>query len=145
MKLFIASDTHFEFGHEHDYGVPDGLDFDIAVFAGDIGKPRQAIEWMLRQTALKNKPVAYVLGNHEYYGGLLEDRGAGAPCEVDQGTAHAAAFRGRDGRRRRIRSVQGLKDSIWQQAVAKLAGPSATDLLRRLLAMSAPEAGFLSL
>ena len=76
MKLFIASDTHFEFGHEHDYGVPDGLDFDVAVFAGDIGKPRQAIEWMLRQTALKDKPVAYILGNHEYYGGLLEDRAA---------------------------------------------------------------------
>jgi hypothetical protein len=36
MKLFIASDLHGEI-RPHGYDVPEGVDFDVVVFAGDIG------------------------------------------------------------------------------------------------------------
>ncbi|MHB8271414.1 metallophosphoesterase [Bradyrhizobium sp.] len=78
MKIFIASDTHWETGGSNDWSIDNRLDFDVAVFAGDIGQPRQAIDWMLRQPALDGKPIAYVLGNHEFYGGVLEDCAAEA-------------------------------------------------------------------
>jgi len=35
MKLLIASDLHGEIW-PNGYDVPEGLDFDVAVFAGDI-------------------------------------------------------------------------------------------------------------
>ncbi len=80
------------------------------MFGRKEGKRRftkaQMDEWLQQRGAtligadLDESPMAY-----------RRFRGAGAPCEVDQCAAHAAAFRGRDGRRRRIRSLQGLKDS----------------------------------
>lgn len=73
MKIFIASDLHGEI-RPHGYKVPDGLDFDVAVFAGDIGRGPSAIDWLLSQTALCNRPVLFVAGNHEFYGGLLQDQ-----------------------------------------------------------------------
>jgi predicted phosphodiesterase len=85
MKIFIASDTHWEIGGSNDWSIDNRLDFDVAVFAGDIGQPRQAIDWMLRQPALEGKPTAYVLGNHEFYGGVIEDRAAEAG-EAARGT-----------------------------------------------------------
>jgi hypothetical protein len=45
-------------------------DFDVAVFAGDVGKPiSEAIRWMAGQRAgpLKGRPAIYVPGNHEFY------------------------------------------------------------------------------
>jgi hypothetical protein len=73
MKLFIASDLHGEI-RPHGYDVPEGVDFDVAVFAGDIGYGPAAVDWLLGQKALRNKPVMFVAGNHEYYGSLVEDQ-----------------------------------------------------------------------
>ncbi|MDE2414082.1 MAG: metallophosphoesterase family protein [Comamonadaceae bacterium] len=64
MKLHILSDLHL--------GVQameqPQTDADIVVLAGDIARPEQAIAWA-RGFA---RPVLYVPGNHEFYGGSIE-------------------------------------------------------------------------
>jgi Icc-related predicted phosphoesterase len=83
MRLLVISDLHLEFGP---FEFPSPLpDFDVAVFAGDIGRPiTAAIKWMQseRHKALKDRPVVYVPGNHEFYGSemkaALADGGAAA-------------------------------------------------------------------
>ncbi len=47
-------------------------DADVVVLAGDIGPPRLAAAWALRF----DKPVLYVLGNHEFYGSRIDDTAA---------------------------------------------------------------------
>jgi Icc-related predicted phosphoesterase len=68
MRLYVISDVHLEFGP---FSLPDDIgDFDVAVFAGDIGRPvTDAIAWidLQRKGPLKGRPVVYVPGNHEYY------------------------------------------------------------------------------
>ncbi|UQE03478.1 metallophosphoesterase [Bradyrhizobium japonicum] len=75
MKLFIASDLHGE-AWSHDYTVPEGLDFDVAVFAGDVHNAYRAVSWISNQRALWGKPILFVAGNHEYYGSVLQDAAA---------------------------------------------------------------------
>jgi Icc-related predicted phosphoesterase len=72
MKLLVISDIHAE-RHPHAFDLPVGMDFDVAVFAGDIACGPAAIDWLLGQDALNGKPLVFVPGNHEYYGGLLQD------------------------------------------------------------------------
>ncbi len=62
MKIRILSDLHLEFGKLE---LSD-IDYDIAILAGDIHIKDKAIEWI--QANIPNKPVLYVLGNHEFYG-----------------------------------------------------------------------------
>lgn len=57
------SDLHIAFGEPE---VPT-TDADLIVLAGDIGRPREAVRWAYGL----GKPVLYVLGNHEYYGGMM--------------------------------------------------------------------------
>lgn len=70
MRLLVVSDIHLEFGR---FEFPSSMpDFDVAVFAGDIGQPvSQAIEWMAQQRgeggAIGDRAVVYVPGNHEFY------------------------------------------------------------------------------
>jgi len=68
MRLLVLSDIHLEFGP---FELPDDIeDFDVAVFAGDIGRPvADAIAWIDRQRSglLKGRPVVFVPGNHEFY------------------------------------------------------------------------------
>ena len=64
MKLNILSDLHLGVaGMERPVN-----DADVVVLAGDISRPRLAIDWAL---ALE-KPVLYVPGNHEFYGGSID-------------------------------------------------------------------------
>src|SRR5690606_20885007 len=63
MKIQVVSDLHQEFGF---------MDFDfnkanVVVIAGDLNLGTKGIQWI--QSAIKNIPVIYVLGNHEYYRG----------------------------------------------------------------------------
>jgi len=68
MKLNILSDLHLSLG-----ALERPLnDADVVVLAGDIAQPREASAWALRF----DKPVLYVPGNHEYYGGSLDGAAA---------------------------------------------------------------------
>ena len=64
MKLNILSDLHLSVG-----GMDRPRnDADVVVLAGDIARPREAAAWALGF----DKPVLYVLGNHEFYGGSID-------------------------------------------------------------------------
>ncbi len=63
MKIQIISDLHQEFGSAD-------LSFDhadVVVLAGDVNIGTKGIDWI--KSKIKNKPVVYILGNHEYYKG----------------------------------------------------------------------------
>lgn len=62
MRVHILSDLHLETGPIQ---MPS-VDADITVLAGDIDTGCRGIEWAAR--TFPNRPVLYVIGNHEYYG-----------------------------------------------------------------------------
>lgn len=63
MKIQIISDLHQEFGvSELSFGNAD-----LVILAGDINLGTKGIEWIKEN--IPDKPVIYVLGNHEYYKG----------------------------------------------------------------------------
>ena len=68
MKLNILSDLHLGFSGMD----PPRNDADVVVLAGDIARPREAASWALQF----DKPVLYVLGNHEFYGGSIDGTAA---------------------------------------------------------------------
>lgn len=72
MKLQLLSDTHFEFDPDHGIAFIDSLDptsSDVLILAGDIGSGEIAISAVGRVCEVyKDKPIIYVMGNHELYG-----------------------------------------------------------------------------
>ncbi len=62
MRIQILSDLHIEF-EEFEYVDSDS---DVLILAGDIHVKDKGILWAVEN--IKNKPVLYVLGNHEFYG-----------------------------------------------------------------------------
>lgn len=68
MRLHLLSDIHLETGP---YQLPNDLDFDVLIAAGDIGEGTLGIEWLKTST---DKPVVSVLGNHEYYSACKVER-----------------------------------------------------------------------
>ncbi len=62
MRLHVLSDIHVEF---EGFNAP-ATDADVVILAGDIHVGRSGLDWALQQ--FPDKPVLYVLGNHEYYG-----------------------------------------------------------------------------
>lgn len=64
MKIHLLSDLHIEF---QDWTPPD-VDADVVVLAGDVHVKGRAVEWALSRWS---KPVIFVPGNHDYYGGSL--------------------------------------------------------------------------
>lgn len=64
MKIQFFSDVHLEFGTAH---LPL-TDADVIVAAGDVNIGAWGVEW-LKSTG---KPTIYVAGNHEFYGGDIE-------------------------------------------------------------------------
>ncbi|MGH8800330.1 MAG: metallophosphoesterase family protein, partial [Casimicrobiaceae bacterium] len=64
MKLNILSDLHLTAGA---LAAPR-TDADLVILAGDIARPREAVAW----ASTLDKPVLYVAGNHEFYGGSIE-------------------------------------------------------------------------
>jgi predicted phosphodiesterase len=63
MKLNVLSDLHLSLGA---LAIPENA-ADLVVLAGDIARPKEAIEWASGFA----KPVLYVPGNHEFYGGSI--------------------------------------------------------------------------
>ena len=96
MKLNVLSDLHLSVGPLD----PPSTNADVVILAGDLARPDEAIAWA---SALR-KPVLYVPGNHEYYGGVIgqvisELRGltAGTPIRVlddDEVTIDGVRFLG---------------------------------------------------
>ncbi len=72
MKLLVLSDLHLEFS---DFEVPAGIDFDVALLAGDIVSPgSKTVDWVRRSNALRGaRAVLHVAGNHEFYDTTLQD------------------------------------------------------------------------
>lgn len=62
MKVQVLSDLHIEF-EDFEY---ENNDSDIVILAGDIHVKEKGVVWALE--TIKDKPVIYVLGNHEFYG-----------------------------------------------------------------------------
>lgn len=73
MKLRLASDLHYEFHADQGEGLTAELvagAFDVLVIAGDLCDFQglaAALQRVARAAA--PRPLVYVLGNHEYYGG----------------------------------------------------------------------------
>lgn len=61
MKLHILNDLHVEFD---DFIVPE-TDADAVILAGDIGVGFGGLDWASKR--IPDKPVIYILGNHEFY------------------------------------------------------------------------------
>jgi len=66
VKLNILSDLHLSLGA---LNIPR-TDADAVILAGDIARPREAVSW----ASGFSKPVLYVPGNHEFYGGSIAGR-----------------------------------------------------------------------
>jgi predicted phosphodiesterase len=71
MKLHVLSDLHLGYASME----RPLAECDAVVLAGDIGPPRLAVAWALRF----DRPVLYVPGNHEFYGGTID----GVLAELD--------------------------------------------------------------
>jgi hypothetical protein len=66
VRLLVYSDLHLELAR---FTVPKGLEFDVAVLAGDIATPGgDAVRWAALSRVFGGRPVLLVPGNHEYYG-----------------------------------------------------------------------------
>ena len=73
MRIAFASDLHLEF----DSTIPfSGLgSVDLLILAGDVETDPQRLSRAVRSLRLLHDgPILYVLGNHEYYGGVFPDR-----------------------------------------------------------------------
>jgi predicted phosphodiesterase len=66
MKLHVLSDIHLEFAPLQ----PPPTDADAVLLAGDIWVGARGVEWAARSF---DRPVIYVPGNHEYYGGHFKN------------------------------------------------------------------------
>lgn len=64
MRIQVLSDIHLEFGPF----TPPETDADVIVAAGDIHVHADGVEWL----AGLGKPVIYIAGNHEFWGGDFE-------------------------------------------------------------------------
>src|SRR3546814_7616841 len=65
VRLNILSDLHLS-----RTGLPlPSVEADIVILAGDISRPKEAIEWA---SGFK-QPVLYVPGNHEFYGNGIKE------------------------------------------------------------------------
>ena len=72
MKLWIISDLHLEFGQPFAPQPPP--DADVVVCAGDLltGGIVPSIEWLATNIP-SSMPVVFTAGNHEYYGGSVQE------------------------------------------------------------------------
>ncbi|MDE2599066.1 MAG: metallophosphoesterase [Rhodocyclaceae bacterium] len=64
MKIHYLSDIHLEYGKWQKNIDVNAIDADVSILAGDIGVGLQGLQWALSF----ERPVIYVMGNHEYYG-----------------------------------------------------------------------------
>lgn len=65
MRVRVFSDLHLEFAPLH---LPP-LEVDLVIAAGDIATKENGLAWL--ETHFPDDRVAYVMGNHEFYGAQL--------------------------------------------------------------------------
>lgn len=81
MKLWVMSDLHVELTRGWDLPSGDARpEFDVLIMAGDL-TPRmeRGVAWLLDR--VRDRPVIYVAGNHEFYG-----------CDIDRTVEKAKAL-----------------------------------------------------
>ena len=100
MRLNVLSDLHLSFGS---LPLPEN-DADVVVLAGDIARPKEAIAWASGFA----KPVLYVPGNHEFYGGSI----AGTLAELKRLSA-GSSIRVLDDEEATIEGVRFLGSTLW--------------------------------
>jgi len=100
MRLNVLSDLHLSRGA---LAVPAN-DADAVVLAGDIARPKEAIAWASGFA----KPVLYVPGNHEFYGGSI----AGTVAELKRLSA-GSNIHVLDGDEVAIEGVRFLGTMLW--------------------------------
>lgn len=106
MKLLVLSDLHLEVAP---FEIAHGLDFDVAVLAGDVGAPGDmAVRWMRASRALKGKEVVFVPGNHEYYQSDLQ-----AMRRQMQAAARGSHVHVLDQQALRLKGVRFLGATLW--------------------------------
>ena len=66
MRLHILSDLHLKF----EPFAPPAVEADAVILAGDVSTGRDGLKWALK--SFPDRPVIYVLGNHEFYGQKLQ-------------------------------------------------------------------------
>jgi predicted phosphodiesterase len=66
MKIRVLSDLHLEFAA----WTPPAAAADVIVLAGDIHVGTRGLEWAREQ--FPSLPILYVVGNHEFYGGQMQ-------------------------------------------------------------------------
>jgi hypothetical protein len=100
VKLNILSDLHLSLGALE---LPRN-DADVVILAGDVARPREAVSWASGFA----KPVLYVPGNHEFYGGNI----VGAADELKQLCA-GTNIRVLDNDELIIEGVRFLGTTLW--------------------------------
>jgi predicted phosphodiesterase len=100
MKLNILSDLHLGQGA---LAAPDN-GADLVVLAGDIARPAEAVAWASRM----DKPVLYVPGNHEFYGGSI----AGTLAEL-KGLCEGTRVRVLDDEEAVVAGIRFLGSTLW--------------------------------
>jgi predicted phosphodiesterase len=82
MRIHVLGDLHLEFA----IGKIPATDADVIVLAGDIHLGREGRRWARRQ--FPDKPVVYVLGNHEFYRHSLPELTETVKRETDGSHIH---------------------------------------------------------
>ncbi len=72
MKILVASDLHLEFEEnimdEYHLQIPEGMDIDAVILAGDIAVGTNAIPFIKKLNIVyPSAHIFYTPGNHEYY------------------------------------------------------------------------------
>lgn len=103
MRILLLSDLHLE--HAAGYVVPEAVDYDVVLLAGDIHSPGHlAVRWAASESTFGGRPVIYVPGNHEFYGqeigaelNAMREAAQGTPVHVlsrDSVVLHGVRFLG---------------------------------------------------
>jgi len=82
MRWHILGDLHLEFGPTR-IPTPDA---DVVVLAGDVHLGREGRKWI--RNHFRDKPVVYVLGNHEFYRHSLPELTETLKRETDGSNIH---------------------------------------------------------
>lgn len=121
VRLNILSDLHLSSA-----GLPiPETDADIVILAGDIARPKAALEW----ASGFDKPVLYIAGNHEFYGASL-----GATVQALQEQAAGTRIHILDNSQLVLHGVRFLGSTLWSDFNLYGPGPAREQAITDALA-----------